>query len=173
MRYGIISDTHIKDMNDEKVKPLIKALKNAFRNVDKIIHAGDISNLAFIEELNKIAPVSFIIGEDDEFTDLKRFLKIKTLHYNIGVIHEVPSNLEEFCRSNDLIRGILIFGHTHKPLIKGTEFNTLLLNPGSPTIPKAPDKIAGFQKPVARKSVLTLEIDQKGIVKVFIINLKL
>jgi len=172
MRYGIISDTHIKDINDGKVKQLMKALKKAFRKVDEIIHAGDIINLDFIKELNKIAPVKFIAGEHDKFTDLERFLQIKTPQYNIGVIHELPSNLEEFCRNNSLIGGILIYGHTHKPLIKGTKFNTLLLNPGSPTFPKAPDKIAGFKEPVARKSVLRLEIDKQGIVKAFIINLK-
>jgi hypothetical protein len=173
MRYGIISDTHIKDINDEKAKQLIKALKKAFHNVDEIIHAGDISNLDFIKELNKIAPVKFIAGEHDKFTDPKRFLKIENPQYNIGVIHELPSNIEEFSKRENLIGGILIHGHTHTPLIKGTKFNTLLLNPGSPTFPKAPEKIAGFKEPIARKSVLSLEINQKGIIKAFIINLKL
>lgn len=70
-----------------------------------------------------------------------------------------------------MIGGILVFGHTHKPLIKGTVFNTLLLNPGSPTKPKAPDQIKGFDNPIARPSVMILNIE-RGIVSSFIINLK-
>ncbi|MFX0028976.1 MAG: metallophosphoesterase family protein, partial [Candidatus Hermodarchaeota archaeon] len=99
------------------------------------------------------------------------FIKISVSQYNIGIIHELPGNLEEFMRVNNL--QILVFGHTHIPLIKGTKFNTLLLNPGSPTKPNVPPQKPGFLKPVARPTVITLNIDENDILSTFIITLKL
>lgn len=160
-------------MDEKKAGKLIIELKRVFRDVDQIIHAGDICNLDFLNELEQIAPIKYVVGEDDNISNLQKFIKINSSYYDIGVIHKLPTALEEFCRKNNLIGGILIYGHTHIALINGTDFNTLLLNPGSPTNPKAPNKVAGFKEPKARASVLTLEIDNKGIVTSFIINLSL
>ncbi|MFW9782413.1 MAG: hypothetical protein ACFFFB_09045, partial [Candidatus Heimdallarchaeota archaeon] len=63
--------------------------------------------------------------------------------------------------------------HTHQPLIKGTPYNTLLINPGSPTKPVAPPQKRGFDKPVARSSVITLNIDKDEILTTFLINLNI
>jgi predicted phosphodiesterase len=53
MKWGIISDTHItNDYGKDKVFKLIKQLKEAFKNVDEIIHVGDICENFFLEELN-------------------------------------------------------------------------------------------------------------------------
>ncbi|MBY9008104.1 MAG: YfcE family phosphodiesterase [Candidatus Lokiarchaeota archaeon] len=169
VKIGLISDTHIKDPDDKNIKKLLKELNDIFKDVDKIIHAGDINHLIFLKELEKIAPTVYVTGEDDEIESLKNYKEIIIEQYNIGVIHQLPENLEEFCNIKKLIGGILVFGHTHKPLIKGTPYNTLLLNPGSPTYPKTPDKIKGFENPIARPSVMILKID-KGIVSSFIIN---
>jgi hypothetical protein len=48
----------------------------------------------------------------------------------------------------------------------------LLINPGSPTQPKAPKPKRGFDKPIARPTVITLKIDEDNILSTFIINLK-
>lgn len=172
MKYGIISDTHITlNSNNEMVASLIKELKITFSNVDIIIHAGDVSEQMFLEELEKIAPVSCVAGNADYFGDLKQFIKIQADSYNIGVIHILPENLEEFSKEHNL--QILIFGHTHIPLIKGTEFDLLLLNPGSPTKPKPPPQKPGFHKPVARPTVMTLNFDKDDIMSTYIVSLKL
>jgi predicted phosphodiesterase len=96
--------------------------------------------------------------------------QLKVENYNIGVIHKKPDNLEDFFKRNNL--HILIFGHTHQPLIAGTPYNTLLINPGSPTKPKAPIPKRGFEKPIARPSVITLNIDEDNILSAFVINIK-
>ncbi|MFX1503183.1 MAG: metallophosphoesterase family protein [Promethearchaeota archaeon] len=171
MKLGIISDTHITNNSDKNiVVPLINQLKHAFKGVDEIIHAGDICEEDFLNLIKKIAPVHAVRGNLDKIKDLDSFFKISVGRYNIGVIHILPDNLEDFVKSHKL--NILIFGHTHQPLIKGSEF-VLLLNPGSPTIPKAPIERPGFLKPIARPSVITLEIDEDDILSTFIINLKL
>ena len=171
MKWGIISDTHItNDYGKDKVFKLIKQLKEAFKDVDEIIHVGDICENFFLEELKKIAPTRCIRGNLDKIENLEKFIKFSIGKYNIGVVHLLPHNTEEFAKEHNL--NILIYGHTHQPIIKGTEYNLLLLNPGSPTQPKAPQERPGFMKPIPRPTVITLNIDENDIISTFIITLK-
>ncbi|MFX0134258.1 MAG: YfcE family phosphodiesterase [Candidatus Hodarchaeota archaeon] len=172
MKIGIISDTHINsNYEKDKVASLINQLKQVFKGVDKIVHAGDVCEEFFFEEIKKIAPTICVKGNLDNINNLDIFTKFSIGCYNIGVIHLLPDNIEEFAKKHDL--HILIFGHTHQPLIKGTNFNILLLNPGSPTKPKAPLQRPGFMKPIARPTVITLNIDENNVLSTFIINLKI
>lgn len=172
VKFGIIADTHfVSDTDPIPIKKLIDQLKKAFSGVDEIIHAGDVSDNLFLIELKKIAPTKCVRGNEDKIENLPDFIKFSAGRYNIGVIHQEPDNLKAFFSENDL--NILITGHTHQPLIKGTPYNTLLINPGSPTKPVAPPQRRGFDKPVARSSVITLNIDKDEILTTFLINLKI
>lgn len=171
VKFGILSDTHIsEDENPIKVNKLLDRLKKVFHDVDEIIHAGDVCVDFFLNELNMLKPTKCVSGNMDKIIYLKKFLTFNVSQYKIGVIHEPPKDLEKFTQENGL--HILIFGHTHQPLIKGTLYNVLILNPGSPSKPKAPPKITGFKEPIARKTVLTLDINEKNkMITTFIINL--
>ncbi|MFX1275234.1 MAG: YfcE family phosphodiesterase [Promethearchaeota archaeon] len=171
VKFGILSDTHISEDEDPiKVNKLLDRLKKVFHDVDEIIHAGDVCVDFFLNELNMLKPTKCVSGNMDKIINLKKFLTFNISQYKIGVIHELPNDLEKFTRENGL--HILIFGHTHQPLIKGTLYNVLILNPGSPSKPKAPPKIIGFKEPIARKTVLTLDINEKNeMITTYIINL--
>ena len=170
MKLGLISDTHITHNYDkDKLIVLINQIRNVFNDVDEIVHAGDVCEDFFLDEIKKIAPTKCVKGNLDNINNLEKFIRFSVGRYNIGVIHLLPDNVENFAKKHDL--NILIFGHTHQPLIKGTNFNLLLLNPGSPTQPKAPEERPGFMKPIARKSVIVLNIDENDILSTFIINL--
>jgi putative phosphoesterase len=172
LKLGILSDTHITSNYDkDKVASLINQLKHIFKDVDEIIHAGDVCEEFFLNKIREIARTRCVKGNFDNIKDLEIFDKFRVGRYNIGVIHNLPDNLEEFVKMNNI--QILIFGHTHQPLIKGTDFNVLLLNPGSPSKPKAPPEKPGFMKPIARPSVITLNIDENDILSTFIIHLKM
>ncbi|MFX1500892.1 MAG: YfcE family phosphodiesterase [Promethearchaeota archaeon] len=172
MKLGILSDTHItNNSSKDKISSLIDQLKIVFKDVDEIVHAGDVCEEFFLEELQEIASTKCVQGNLDNIKKLEDFIKFSIGRYNIGVIHILPDNIEEFTKKHDL--QILIFGHTHQPLIKGTSFNVLLLNPGSPTKPKAPIERPGFMKPIARPSVITLSVDENDILSTFIINIKI
>jgi putative phosphoesterase len=171
VKYGIISDTHLSETDDDSLsKALINHLKSIFRDVDEIIHAGDVSEPFFLDLLKEIAPVHSVKGESDKITNLEEYITISANAYNIGVIHKKPEPLEDFFKSKNI--HILVFGHTHQPTIKGTPYNTLLINPGSPTKPKAPPPKRGFDVPIARPTVITLKIDEDNVLSTFIINLK-
>jgi putative phosphoesterase len=172
MKLGIISDTHItNNYEKEKFTVLVKRLKQIFNDVDEIVHAGDVCEEYFLDEMKKIAPTRCVKGNLDNISNLEIFIKFSIGRYNIGVIHLLPENLEDFAKKHNL--QILIFGHTHQPLIKGTDYNLLLLNPGSPTKPKTPPERPGFMKPIAKPSVLTLKIDENDILSTFIVNVKI
>ncbi|MFX0035330.1 MAG: metallophosphoesterase family protein [Candidatus Hermodarchaeota archaeon] len=171
MKFGILSDTHItKDYDKSKITALLNQLKRIFNDVDVIIHSGDVCEESFLDEIKEIAPVRCVKGNLDNIKNLKNFIQFSVGRYHIGVIHKIPENIEEFAKKYGL--NILVFGHTHQPLIKGTKFNLLLINPGSPTKPKAPPEKPGFMKPIPRPSVITLNIDHNEILSTFIINLK-
>lgn len=172
VKFGIIADTHFSSNHDPiKLKNLLEHLKKAFKDVDEIIHAGDVCNQFFLDELEKIAPTKCVRGDEDNIKNLPRFIKFSAGKYNIGVIHKQPDDLEDFYKKNNL--HILITGYTHQPLITSTQFNSLLINPGSPTLPKAPPQKKGFDKPIARPSVITLNIDKDDILTTFLINLSI
>jgi len=171
VKYGILSDTHIEANEDpEKIRILLEQLRRPFKDVNEIIHAGDVCEKFFLEELENIAPTMCVKGDFDNFSGLEEFVIISTENYKIGVIHTKPENLEAFFKKKSI--QILIFGHTHQPIIKGTPYNTLLINPGSPTKPKAPPQKKGFDKPFARRSVITMNIDKDGVLSTYLINLK-
>lgn len=171
VKFGIIADTHItKKENPLKVKKLLDELQKSFNDVYEIIHAGDVTEDFFLSELKKIAPVRCVKGIFDNIEQLPNFIKVQAGKYNIGVIHKLPEDLESFFKKNEL--NILIYGQTHQPLIQGTAYHTLYINPGSPTEPKAPPQKRGFETPVARPSVMTLKIDDNDLLSTFLINLK-
>ena len=113
VKLGIISDTHItKDENPIKVKTLLHELQKAFKDVDEIIHAGDVTDAFFLAELKKIAPIKCVKGVFDNIEQLPNFIKFQAGKYNIGVIHKLTVNLESFFKKNDLkpiARGFIKF----------------------------------------------------------------
>lgn len=144
---GVISDTHIPDR--EKFLP--EEIKEKFKDVDLIIHAGDLTNLKTLEELKKIAPVIAVEGNMDlpeVRNKLPEGILLKIFDWKIGIIHSPTSFwlishldfwaklAERLAKKEDF--NILIFGHTHSSCLKKFDFRgkkILLLNPGSPTAP--------------------------------------
>ncbi len=63
LRVGVVADTHIPDRARSLHPQLVPALKSA--GVDLILHAGDISIPAVLEELGQVAPVKAVRGNRD------------------------------------------------------------------------------------------------------------
>ena len=142
---GVISDTHIGDRIDK----IPKDVYNQFSDVDLIIHCGDITSKSILNELNDMAEVIAVKGNMDHI-ELPREKVLNVENFKIGIIHGdtiYPRGdilkMKYYSLEKDL--DVLISGHTHIPLIKNInipELNKkiLLLNPGSPTVPRFPLK---------------------------------
>lgn len=136
MKIGVISDTHIPDRS----KDLPKEILEAFKNVDMVIHAGDLVDLSVIDQLKRVCPnVKAVWGNMDP-EEVKRRLPqkeiIKLGNYTIGLTHGYgpPKNLIEIMADifKDDKPDIIIFGHAHAPTNE-KRGNVLYFNPGSPT----------------------------------------
>lgn len=133
MKIGVISDTHIP-LRARKIPEIVF---NSFRDVDMIIHAGDIVEEEVLDILSKYAPVEAVSGNVDPYTIRKKLpqkLELELAGYQIAVIHghNVRGHLMNALGYIFPEADIIIFGHTHKPcteLINGQ----LHFNPGSPT----------------------------------------
>jgi uncharacterized protein len=131
-----------------------------FQNVDYIIHAGDLVELAVVDELETIAPVLAVHGNMDGMDivgALPRLNSLKVFNWKIGVMHDPDINfgfnkMREFVKEHGF--NVFVYGHTHVANIKW-EGKTLYINPGSATVPSSP---------LSKPSVGMLKITKKTIV---------
>ena len=140
-RIGLIADTHIP--RDAKMLP--PHVKEAFKDVDLILHAGDIYFSEILDELETIAPVLAARGNGDgKFPQDHRVNENHVLHIaglNLGLTHAVDypgSSQYPFEKVMERKFGkrmdIIVFGDTHVALVERYH-GILLVNPGSPTVP--------------------------------------
>lgn len=154
---GLISDTHVP----ARAKCLPKGVFKVFENADFIIHAGDLVELAVIDELEELAPVLAVHGNTDgpEVRGaLPKINSLKLLDWKIGVTHDPGSfyglnKIREIAKQN--LFNVLVYGHTHSSSIKW-EGKTLYINPGSPTNPEPPF--------LCKPSVAILRITKQSII---------
>ena len=131
-KVGIISDTHIPHF-----KQLPAAIWQHFKDVELIIHAGDLSVLRVIAELETIAPVIAVQGNiEEEAAMLKLPIKREVVvgHCRIGIVHILGDSRShaKVARQEFPDARVVVFGHSHIPW--NEEVNgQLLFNPGSAT----------------------------------------
>lgn len=140
MLIGLISDTHIP----ERANKIPEKVFEVFKGVEMIMHAGDLVSRDVLEELESVAPTLCVQGNMDRMYGLKipKREKITVENFTIGLDHgEVyPRGDTQQLKYIGMEMGVdvLVTGHTHTPFIKELE-NLVLLNPGSPTVPRLSD----------------------------------
>lgn len=136
MKIGVISDTHIP----RQAKEIPKVVFNHFKDVELILHAGDLTDLSVLDKLREITQnVEAVIGNMDP-SENQSVLPVKKMidagGLKIGLIHGwgPPMGIRNRVKNEfkDAKPNIIIFGHTHQPE-KIIADNILFLNPGSPT----------------------------------------
>jgi putative phosphoesterase len=133
MKVAIISDTHARKHFD-KIQSFINTMLS---DVDLIVHAGDYTNVKLVNILKQSKPFVGVWGNNDG-DDIRAILKEKEItklgRYKIGIFHGHGKEKTTPDRAFDMFKGddvdIIIFGHSHKPLVQ-TQNNVLMLNPGS------------------------------------------
>jgi uncharacterized protein len=129
MKIGLISDTH------GYLDPRVAGL---FAGVAHILHAGDIGSDRIIAELETIAPVTAVLGNND---DSPNFALTRTVELDGRkfLVHHIvaPRSLTDELRLRIARErpAVVVFGHTHQPfseIIDGVRF----VNPGYAGKPK-------------------------------------
>jgi putative phosphoesterase len=121
MLVGIISDTH---------GVLKQNALTALRDVDHIIHAGDIGTPEIIEALEQLAPVTAVRGNTDRVL-WSRSLQTEEMIELDGKLFYVLHDLQRLTLDPGATGvQVVVSGHTHQPLIK-KEKGIIYFNPGS------------------------------------------
>lgn len=143
MRIGLIADTHMPG----SIKELWAGVYKIFDGVEGILHAGDLHTLDLVDQLSKIAPTWVARGNGDRGLIDDRLRDSWLLEFNglsVGMVHHFPT-LEN--KSEEIVMGkiaklfpestpdMIVYGHTHKESIHQLN-DILLVNPGSPTLPR-------------------------------------
>jgi len=106
-----------------------------FREVDHILHGGDVGRLDLLVELEALAPVTAVFGNSDGFdirAKLPRVAEVELDGFQIVVTHgdqfgsPNPAKLHDgFPRAE-----IIIYGHSHRPLLELVDKTVTVMNPG-------------------------------------------
>ncbi len=133
MKVGVLSDTHVPAI----VRALPAVIFEIFQGVDLILHAGDIVEMAVLDELRTIAPVEAVAGNMDGsevYLNLPYKKIIPLGKFSAGLIHgkyKIEVQREMIRREFDAV-DLIVYGHSHTPFW-GKVNGIYYLNPGSPT----------------------------------------
>lgn len=146
MRIGLVSDTH--GFFDPQ-------LPRRLAGVDHLLHAGDIGSPEIIRQLEAIAPVTAVLGNNDDPGWSFRETELVVLGGRRILVHHI---VNPQAPSSVLARALkqhapewVVFGHTHAPFEEEIS-GRLYLNPG----------YAGRPRFNARRTVATLHLDARG-----------
>ena len=120
---GVLSDTH---------GILSRQAFEALKGVDAILHAGDVGDIAIIEYLSQLAPVTAVRGNTDGGKQLSKLLETELITLSaVGfyILHDY--NRLDIDPASAGVQAV-ISGHTHRPSIQWSG-GVLYFNPGSAT----------------------------------------
>jgi uncharacterized protein len=151
MRIGLVADTHIPEGGPTLPPELLRILSGC----DRILHAGDLHVISVVDQLAEIAPTVVSRGNGDVVrreggrpgvsgdSRVSDMFVIEPPGVSIGLTHDLehvvglPDDvvaeklLAVFGRRVD----IAVCGHTHVPMVWGLTGGTVIVNPGSATMP--------------------------------------
>jgi hypothetical protein len=121
MLIGVISDTHGL-LRPEAVVALAGA--------EHILHAGDVGDVAILDALREIAPVTAIRGNVDVEGECGQLPATDAVEFERKLFYLVHSVHWMDIKPVAAGVAVVVSGHSHKPLIE-TRDGVLYLNPGS------------------------------------------
>ena len=114
---------------------------DVFREVDHILHGGDVGRGKLLIELRALAPVTAVYGNTDGFelrAKLPQVAEIELDGFPIVVTHgdqfgsPNPTKLHEAFPHAEII----VFGHTHRPVLELVDKTVTVMNPGGAGAPR-------------------------------------
>jgi uncharacterized protein len=126
VRLGVIADTH------GLLRPEVL---DVFRDVDHILHAGDVGPLDLLAELEALAPVTAVYGNTDGWdvrARLPAVARVELDGFRVVVTHgdQLGTPTPEKLQAAFPDAEILVFGHTHRPVLTLVDIVVTVMNPG-------------------------------------------
>ena len=136
---GVVSDTHLPKFGRALPAQLVDGLRAA--NVELILHLGDITAADVPALFEAIAPFDAVAGNNDGTELVARFGRRKIVTVagvRFGLVHgdqgfgsSTPERARRSFRGDEV--DVVLFGHSHVPLVRRLDDGRWLVNPGSPT----------------------------------------
>jgi len=132
VRLGVIADTH------GLLRPEVLEV---FAEVDHILHGGDVGKWEVVSDLEALAPVTAVYGNVDGAEVRARLPQISAVRldgFDIVVTHgdqfgsPTPAKLVAAFPKAEII----VFGHTHRPLLELVDRTVTVMNPGGAGAPR-------------------------------------
>jgi putative phosphoesterase len=136
MRVGVLSDTHIPS----RAPGIPSRVAEVFEGVDLILHAGDVSVRAALDDLAALAPVHAVAGNIDDASlqaALPVQLRLDIGGVTVGMVHDSGPSKGRRERMRRRVPGarVVVYGHSHMPVVEDRD-GLMLLNPGSACDPR-------------------------------------
>jgi putative phosphoesterase len=130
---AVIADTHLP----RGARAIPPACLERLERADVILHAGDVSSLAALEEIRSHGIVHAVYGNADEPAlreTLPKELVVDAGGAKIGLVHIPGPAAAREARLVARFPGChgIVYGHTHRPQVE-LHAGVWILNPGSPT----------------------------------------
>ena len=136
MRLAIISDTHMP----KGPRALPPGCLERLRAADAILHAGDLSTLGVLRELEALGPLVHAVHGNVDEAAVRRVLPerrvIELDGVRVAMVHDAGPSAGRLARLRRAFPDVdaVVFGHSHLPLHEtDPDGNFQIFNPGSPT----------------------------------------
>ena len=134
IRVAVLADTHVRDIGGTN---LPEAAWSVLSGVDVILHAGDITGQKLLDELQALAPVHAVRGNNDTaLSALPETCELELERVHVSMIHDSgPRRGREARLHRRFPRAdLIVFGHSHIPWDTSGIDGQRLFNPGSATL---------------------------------------
>lgn len=129
----VVGDTHLRESTLERLPQEVWDLGAA---ADLIVHTGDVLDHAVLEALGERAPVTAVRGNNEiDLENLPETVEQGVAGVQVAMIHDSGATKGRHARIARRFpqADLVLFGHSHAPLIEREPAGPLLVNPGSPT----------------------------------------
>lgn len=134
VRALVVADTHLRAATLDRMPAEVWALARA---ADVVLHAGDVVDRAVLDALGEAAPVHAVLGNNDHGLEalLPEEQGLVLGGVAVAMVHDSGATAGRSRRMARRFPGadVVVFGHSHQPVVAREEGGPLLVNPGSPT----------------------------------------
>jgi uncharacterized protein len=131
----VLSDTHLGAGTVTRMPEEVWALAD---RADLVLHAGDVIEQAVLGALGRRAPVVAVLGNNDRALvgNLPEVWEGEIEGVALAMVHDSGPRRGRGPRLARRFPGaqVVVFGHSHDPVVEQVEGGPLLVNPGSPTL---------------------------------------
>ncbi len=130
---ALLGDTHLPRGS----RRLPAACRELVEEAELVLHVGDFTALAVLQELQALGPVTAVHGNMDD-RPLRKLLPERRVvehgDFRVGLVHDPGPAAARHERLVEWFPGcdLIVYGHTHLPEVARVG-ETWIVNPGSPT----------------------------------------